>query len=411
MNLFKHFKNPSFVALVLLGFSAGLPFLLVGGTLSAWLDDARVDIKVIGFFAWIGLVRTFKFLLAPLVQSLTFGSLGLRRGWILFGQLGVATCLMLLSNSDPSQQLLQVAALCVGMTTFSVIQDIAIDAWLLERSTPETAGVLAAGYTLGYRLALLTAGAGALILADHLPWSSVYGLMSGLMLLGMFTTLCLQEPHVRRQPPVNPGLYQAVVEPFVEFFARLGKPALLILLFITCFKLSDQLIGVLANPFYKSLGFSKTEIAAISKVYGVLCSLGGAFVGGSLVAWLGLRWSLIFAAIGVAASNLSYTWMSGMGHQVWALTTLISLENFASGFAGVVFIAYLSSLVSRDHTATQYALMTALMSVPGVLLSGYSGVWVKQLGYGDFFAFTALAGVPSVLLAWWVTRPVAAKSP
>ena len=425
-------RHPAVVMLTFLGFSAGLPYLLTGDTLAAWQKDQGVDLAVIGFFAWIGLVRSFKFVLAPFVDQTRLpllSRLGQRRSWMLAGQLLIGLSLLAMAWLTPARSLGLFAALCVLLVVGSAVQDIAVDAVLIESAGPELRGLMAAGYTLGYRTAMLVAGAGSLFLADHLPWPLVYALMAGLVLVGVGTVLFIGEPAKHGARPVGvaerpaaerafgwlrehrPALAAslggtrggrffgaAFVAPFVEFFTRYGKRAVLLLLLAALFKLSDQMLGLMANPFYLSLGFTKSEIAAIRKLFGFAMTIAGAGLGGLAVARIGARKAVWIAAVAMPLSNLLFVWMAYQGHSRQAFIVLISGENLANGFAGAVFVAWLSGLVNQAFTATQYALLTSLAMLPGTFLAGFAGKLAKALGWPEFFLLTVVAGLPALVL-------------
>ncbi len=412
------------LALLFLGFSAGLPFLLIFATLSAWLREAGVSATTIGFFSWAGIMFSVKVVWAPVVDRVRLPGLtrrlGRRRAWMLVGQAGVAAGLLAIAASDPAEDVLALAVCAVIIAFFSATQDVAIDAFRIEAAAPEVQGAMAAAYVLGYRVALLTGGAGALYIAEFAAWSAAYASMAALMGVGMATVLAVREPVAegqRERPPdrlpaaldgrnlpprvaaAAAWLHGAVVCPFLEFFGRYGRTALLVLAFIGLYRLSDITMGVMANPFYIDLGFTKAEIASITKVVGFAMSIGGAGLGGLLVARFGVHKPLVLGAVLVAGTNLLFAWMAAAGPDLRLLTLTISADNLAGGLAGAVFIAYLSSLTATAYTATQYALFSSLMTLPGKLVGGFSGVVVDGLGYVTFFLGAAAVGVPAILLA------------
>jgi len=412
------------LALLLLGFSAGLPFLLIFATLSAWLREAGVSATTIGFFSWAGIMFSVKVVWAPVVDRLRLPGLtrrlGRRRAWMLVGQAGVAAGLLAIAASDPAQDVGRLAVCALVIAFFSATQDVAIDAFRIEAAAPEVQGAMAAAYVLGYRVALLTGGAGALYIAEFGSWPAAYTSMAALMGVGMATVLAVREPvgEAQRAPAPDrlPAALQgrnmprrlaravawfhgAVVCPFLEFFGRYGRTALLVLAFIGVYRLSDITMGVMANPFYIDLGFTKAEIASITKIVGFAMSVGGAGLGGLLVARYGVHRPLVLGALLVSATNLLFAGMAAHGADLRLLALTISADNLAGGLAGAVFIAYLSSLTATAYTATQYALFSSLMTLPGKLLGGFSGVVVDGLGYVAFFLGAAAVGVPAVLLA------------
>jgi PAT family beta-lactamase induction signal transducer AmpG len=424
------YTKPRVIALWFLGFSAGLPFLLVFSTLSAWLRDYDVSRSAIGFFAWIGITYSVKVLWAPVVDRLSLpglARLGQRRSWMLLGQLGIASGLTGMALFDPQSQLTSIALLALLVAFSSSTQDIAIDAYRIEAAIAEYQGAMSAAYIFGYRVALLVAGAGALYIADAVDWPSAYLAMAALMGIGIGTVLLVREPEHRpsesaqqtelelhRAAHISNGhnrwqrlqawFLDAVVAPFVEFFRRSGSIALWLLLFISVYRLSDITMGIMANPFYLDLGFSKSDIATIGKVYGFVMTIVGSMVGGLLVVRFGIYRPLLLGAVLVALTNLLFAQLAQVGAEISWLTLVISADNFSGGLSSTAFIAYLSSLTNRAYTATQYALFSSLMTLPGKFVSGFSGVVVDSSGYFSFFIYAALLGLPAILLAFWLLR-------
>ncbi|GAB5471250.1 MAG: MFS transporter [Rhodospirillales bacterium] len=425
------YGRPKVLVLLLLGFAAGLPFLLVFSTLSAWLHDAGVARADIGFFGWIGMTYSIKVVWSPIVDRVAFPVLtpwlGRRRGWMLAAQLGIAGGLVGMALLGPDTHLAIFALLAVLVAFSSATQDIALDAFRIETAPMEEQGALAAAYQLGYRIALLSSGAGALFIADGFGWEAAYLAMAVAMAVGMLTVLAVKEPppdlegEARRlaqwqaalvRAGVDAGrlakilawLATAVVAPFADFFKRHGLMALTILAFIGLFRISDLVMGIMANPFYLDLGFTKSQIAEVAKIYGFFMTIAGAALGGVAVARFGVLWPLLPGAIAVAVSNLFFAYLSTIGPDLGWLAATISADNLASGFAGTALIAYLSSLTSRAYTATQYALFSSFMTLPGKFISGFSGQQVDAWGYDVFFVYSACMGIPAVLLALYLIR-------
>ncbi len=410
--------------MIFLGFSAGLPFLLVFSTLSAWLRDEGVERSVIGFFSWIGVTYSIKVFWAPVVDRLALPFLtkflGKRRSWMLLAQLGIVVGLVGMGSSDSHSQLQQIALFAVWVAFCSATQDVVVDAYRIESVNPEYQGAMAATYVLGYRIALLVAGAGAFYIADYASWKVAYFVMAAAMSVGLVTTLCLKEPDhkhfdgrlsedvaVKRQNiwrRLSISFVDAVLHPFVEFFGRNGKVGLLILMLIAVYKMSDITMGVMANPFYLDLGFSKKDIADISKVFGFFMTIAGAAMGGVLVVRYGIMRPLLLGAVMVAATNLLFAVLAVSNPNLLLLAGVISADNLSGGIATSVFIAYLSSLTSTAYTATQYALFSSLMTLPAQLLGGFSGVVVDSYGYTVFFIYASTVGLPAIVLVLLLMR-------
>ncbi|MEN8720004.1 MAG: MFS transporter [Oceanococcaceae bacterium] len=408
------YRNPTVLAMLLLGFSAGLPFLLVFSTLSAWLAQLQISKATIGLFAWVGLTYSIKVVWAPVIDRWPLpglGRLGRRRGWMLLAQLGIVGGLLGIAATDPAESLTALAWWALLVAFSSATQDITVDAWRIEAAPPEQQGALAASYQLGYRIALIVAGAGCLLVASRAGWPAAYQVMALFGLVGVMTTLFVGD----RAPPrelstdsVLRGLQRAVVGPFVDFFARNGlATGGLILAFVGSFRLTDITMGVMANPFYLDMGYTLDQIAFVAKGYGVLMTIIGAMLGGVLVARLTAARALIVGGLLVIATNLCFAGLALYGEPALpGLVLVISADNLASGLAGTAFIAYLSGLTSVAYTATQYALFSSLFTLPGKLLAGGSGVVVETLGYVGFFFYTSLLGIPALLMIAVLLRRV-----
>ena len=387
----------------LLGFSSGLPFLLVSVTLALWLKESGIVLKDITMIASAGMTYAFKFVWAPLLDHWRlplFARLGQRRGWLLFAQLGVIVGLLAMALLTPHR--LEPFVMATLLVAFmGATQDIAVDAYRIEIAPPSAQGALVATYSLGYRLGLLVAGALALILADHIAWAWVYALMAVAMLLPVATTLTMGEPDVYRAVPATwrAAMREGVIDPFADFFRRYGWAlAGVTLLFILLFKLPEQSIGTIFNPFMRDMGFSKTEIGAVTKIYGVWIGIAGAFVGGAAVARWGAWRTLGVAIVLESCSNLFYLLLLNHHGSLPMLTVAISGQNFAEGLLGPPTVAFLSLLVNRQHTATQYALLSSLVNLPGKMLGFFAGGIVAVLGYGGYFAITVLSILPAMAL-------------
>ncbi len=369
----KVYLEPASLRMLLLGFSAGLPLLLVLGTLSFRLREAGIDRTTIGYLSWVGLAYAFKWVWAPLVDRLPIPlltqALGRRRSWLLLSQLAILLGLVAMSFNDPQVALTPVVWGALAVAFGSATQDIALDAFRIESAEVVGRRHWQQRYQTGYRLAMIWAGAGVLWLAaraqdpalaayQHGAWHTAYLVMAASMLLGVVTVLFSPEPQKRPMPPAKNAidwLRGALVEPFMDFVRRYRWQAVLILALIAIYRISDVVMGIMANPFYVDMGYSKDEVAAVTKIYGVIMTLAGAFVGGALAMRLGVMRVLMLGAVLSAASNLLFAALSSRGHDLTGLIFVISADNLASGIASAAFIAYLSSLTNINYSATQYA--------------------------------------------------------
>jgi PAT family beta-lactamase induction signal transducer AmpG len=428
--------RPGVRSMLFLGFSSGLPLLLVFGTLSFWLRKAGIERSTIGFLSWVALAYAFKWLWAPLVGHLRLPwltrLLGRRRAWMLLAQLGVITGLCGLALSDPQQSLATFAMLALLVSFSSATQDIVIDAYRIERAEIRLQGAMAASYMIGYRLAMITSGGGVLALVSWFnpvtgayeleSWSAAYFVMALLMLVGVVTVLVIGEPD--RQPDARTrelegaldqaiedqaGVYRpllqvtkwfwvAVICPFVDFVSRYRWQAVLVLALIATYRISDIVLGVISNVFYVDMGFSEGEVALIVNLFGIVMTLVGAMLGGLLVERMGVMKILLLGGVLAAMTNLLFAWLAGIGHNVAMLILVISADNLSAGLASAAFVAYLSSLTNVSYSAFQYALFSSVMLLLPKLIGGFSGVMVDNLGYVTFFLITTSLGVPVLLL-------------
>ena len=420
------YLEPASLRMFTLGFSAGLPLLLVLGTLSFWLREAGIDRTTIGYLSWVGLAYGFKWVWAPLVDRMPVPPLttllGRRRGWLLLSQMLVMAGLVGMAFNDPQQSLQPVVWCALAVAFGSATQDIALDAFRIESADADHQAALAASYQTGYRLAMIWAGAGVLWLASraetapladatqayqHGAWKTAYLVMAASMLVGVITVLLSPEPVHRPLPPARNAaewLQGALVEPFADFLRRYRGQAVLILALIATYRISDVVMGIMANPFYVDMGFTKAEVAAVTKIYGVIMTLAGAFLGGALAMRFGVMRVLMLGAVLSAASNLLFAWLAGFGHSVTGLIFVVSADNLAGGIASAAFIAYLSSLTNVNYSATQYALFSSMMLLLPKWVAGFSGRYVDAFGYEQFFVTTALMGVPVLALVWLASR-------
>ncbi|CUA94479.1 Major Facilitator Superfamily [Comamonas thiooxydans] len=418
---FKVYAQPTSLRMLALGFSAGLPLLLVLGTLSFWLREADIDRTTIGFLSWVGLAYAFKWVWSPLVDRLPLPALtrmlGRRRSWLLFSQLLIVAGLLGMSFMDPKQSL-QPLVLCAVLVAFgSATQDIALDAYRIESAKVDDQAALAATYQTGYRLAMIWAGAGVLWVAAQVQgdvqgymvqaWHVAYTAMAASMLVGMITVLLSPEPEARPMAPARNAaewIKGALIAPFADFIGRYRWQALLLLALIGLYRVSDVVMGIMANPFYVDMGYTKEEVAAVTKVFGVIMTLLGGFVGGTMAVRWGVMRVLMLGAVLSACTNILFAWLATRGHDVSALVWVVSADNLAGGIASAAFIAYLSGLTNVQYSATQYALFSSMMLLAPKWLAGFSGAFVDAYGYEAFFHTTALMGFPVLLLIFLASR-------
>ena len=478
----KVFLNIKSIRMLLLGFSSGLPILLVFSTLSVWLVKAGVSRSTITMFSWAALAYSFKFIWSPIIDSLRlpFSSYGHRKSWLLVSQLMVIFSLIFISYTDPAKTLILTAIGSVLIAFSSASQDIIIDAYRIESAPQKMQGALSSMYIAGYRIAMLVAGAGSLLLASYLGvdiynsnvWKTVYLTMAFLMVIGVLTTVYSPEPKVKRKisllsfneqfrflitfilaiiififiysfldnpftnkEPLEKFLYAlirisfcffgsgiliyllikinfvkkksatiAYFKPISDFLERYGRTALIILLLIGLYRIADIVMGVVANIFYLEKGYNVREIATYSKFFGVFATIIGGIIGGYSAIKIGTLRALFIGALIAAASNLLFAWLAVSEPNIDILITVITADNISSGFAGAAFVVYLSALTSIKFTATQYALFSSLMLLLPKVLAGYSGTIVDQIGYANFYIFTAIIGIPVLLLIFWIAR-------
>ena len=476
------FLNHKSIRMLFLGFSSGLPILLVFSTLSVWLVKAGVNRGMVTMFSWAGLAYSFKFIWTPIVDHLRlpFKKFGHRKSWLLVSQTMVIVSLIFISFTDPSKSLIYTAIGAVMIAFSSATQDIIIDAFRIESAPQRLQGALSAMYIAGYRTAMLVAGAGSLFLAAYLGaedynvkvWQTVYLCMAFLMLIGVLTTILSPEPKVRRESqlinfqhqlrfltsfliailffiitfsflenpftskePVEKFLFALVrliisffsssmaiyfliilklipkksafnvyTKPILDFIKRYGKTAIFILLLIALYRIADVVMGVVANIFYLEKGFNIKEIATYSKFFGVFATIAGGIIGGYSAIKFGTIRCLFFGALLAAASNLLFSWLAVSEPSIDLLIIVITADNVSSGFAGAAFVVYLSALTSIKFTATQYALFTSIMLFLPKVLAGYSGGIVDQIGYANFYIFTAIIGIPVLFLIVWIAK-------
>jgi MFS transporter, PAT family, beta-lactamase induction signal transducer AmpG len=419
---FKVYTEAPTLRMLTLGFSAGLPLLLVLGTLSFWLREAGINRATIGHLSWVGLAYGFKWCWAPLVDRLPIPLLtrllGRRRSWLLFSQAAIMAGLVGMALNDPKVSLMPVVWCALLVAVASATQDIALDAFRIESADTQRQAALAAAYQTGYRMAMIWAGAGVLWIAaraevanaanyQHAAWQTAYFCMAASMLVGSITVLLSAEPARKELPKaknVQEWLKSALVEPFADFLKRYQWQAALILALIAIYRISDVVMGIMANPFYVDMGYTKDEVAAVTKVFGVVMTLAGAFIGGVMSMRWGVMRVLMLGAVLSAVSNLLFAWLGTRGHDLNALVWVISADNLSGGIASAAFIAYLSGLTNVNYSATQYALFSSMMLLLPKFIAGFSGEFVDAYGYSTFFIGTSLLGIPVLFLVALAAR-------
>jgi PAT family beta-lactamase induction signal transducer AmpG len=402
------------IFIFLMGFASGLPLLLSGATLSIWLTEAGVSLTAIGLFALVGTPYNLKYLWAPFIDRVPIPMLskmlGRRRAWMLLIQVGLMVSIIALGLSKPDSAPEMTAFFALAVAFFSASQDIVIDAYRIEILDEDQQGAGAAMTQAGYRFGLLAAGAGALYLATDIDWSLVYALMAGLVLIGFITALCAPVPKTdkmveEKNQPAGGWFRSAVVAPFVEFFQRNNpQTAVAILVFILLYKFGDAFAGVMANPFYIRIGFSKIEIANVSKIFGVFATLLGVFSGGLVVKRFGILRSLLYCGILQMLSNLMFAAQAALGPHVGFLVLTIGLENLSGGMGSAAFVAYLSVLCNTAYTGTQFALFTSFMAFGRTWLSAVSGWIADQTDWVTFFVISTFVALPGLLMLLWMIK-------
>ncbi len=424
-------RRPKVLAMLLLGFSSGLPLYLVGNTMGYWMRENGSELSAIGFLSWVGLAYTLKFLWAPVIDKTNvplLGRLGHRRGWMVLSQVVVALGLAGMAIVQPEGGLVTFGVLALIAAFASATQDIVVDAWRIEiADDAEELGLLTSGTQFGYRTALLVTDALILILATYVGWALSYWAMAALMGVGLCAALFLaREPAASQRPEVTAhaplwtvsGLWDAIAGPFLAFFKTHGQWALLMLAAISLYRLPDFVMGPMNNPFYADIGISKEFVGEVRASIGLATSLLGIAAAGISAVRFGFVPTLLAGAILGPGSNAAFTWVAYAGGDHGVFAVAMAIDGFSTGFAGTALVAYMSSLTSVGYTATQYALLSSFYALLGKLLKGFSGVAVEQLavgrtlidGYALFFLGTALAGIPALLLCLWLSRRMRAAT-
>jgi PAT family beta-lactamase induction signal transducer AmpG len=400
-----YFK-PVVFGMVALGFSAGLPYQLIFFTFAFWLRDVGVDHATIGFLSWIGVLYAMKIFLSFVVDRfplpLLTSRLGKRRCWMLFSQICIAAGLVGMSLYDPSTQLPQLTFLAIVIIFSSAIQDVVVDAYRIEAVNADYQGAMSAAYVTGYRIALLTSGAGALYIAEYSSWKTAYFLMASTMIIGIVATFFIREPDhpVVEKELLFDNVLKNMLSPFIEFFQRNGRGwGFVILLFVGIYKMSDITLSVMSGSFYMDLGFTKSEIANVTKVFSFFAAIVGATFGGILVVRFSVIKPLLFGTVAASVTNLLFVALAVSKPTLTWLAIVVTADSFFASMATTILIAYLSSLINKEYTATQYALFSSLITLPSQTVGGFSGMIVDYYGYPIFFIYTTAVGLPAILLA------------
>jgi PAT family beta-lactamase induction signal transducer AmpG len=381
-----------------MGFASGLPLLLTVSVMQAWMTEEGVDLATIGLFALVGLPYTLKFLWAPALDRYTPQLLGRRRGWLLISQACLILSILALSLSRPQESVLLLGITAILLTFFSASQDVVIDAYRREALPENELGLGASLYVNGYRVGMLLASGGGLILADFISFPQVYQVMAAIMLLGVMTTLFAPEPE---NPAGRPkSLREAVIDPFVEYFSR--QDAVLILLFILLYKVGDTMASHMSTPFYLDIGFSRSEIGTLVKLFGFWATIAGGFIGGLILLRVSIYKGLVIFGVLQGLSTAGFALLALVGHNLGALAAVITFENVSGGLGTAAYVAFMASLTNKRFTATQYALLSSFMGVPRVIVASPTGLMADTMGWVPFFIFCALIALPGLLLLRWL---------
>lgn len=413
LKIYKYYFSKKLIFIFLMGIASGIPLYLILSTLMIWLTRENIDLSTIGLFSLTQIPWSLKFLWAPIIDyykiPFLHNYLGKRKSWLLMTQFFLIISIILLGTNDPTSELFYTAFFALLVSFFSATQDIIIDAYRIEILQESDQGAGAAMTQAGYRVGGIIAGAGALYSREIMEWKTVFLLIALLTLILMILTLFApqnKELSIKKSKASNIGNYLLIfIKPLKEFFNRNSLlNTMLILLFILFFKLGDVIAGVMANPFYVKLGFSNIEIANASKLYGVIATLFGVFIGGWLVKKIGIIKSLFLAGFLQIISNLLFVILSKIGPDYIFLIVTVSGENISGGLGSAAFVAYLSILCNKQYTATQYALLSSIMGIARTFLSSPSGYLVNFLGWSNFFLLSLLFGIPGILILIWMQR-------
>lgn len=403
----KVFRSRKMAAILLLGFSSGLPLYLTNRTLLAWMTVAGVDLTTIGLFSLASLPYSLKFLWSPLIDRFSLPFLGRRKGWVLATQLTLACAIALMALARPpgGLELLAINALVIAF--LSATQDITVDAYTVDISEKSEVGAVSGTKVLGYRLAMIAAGGGALVMADHMSWQTVYLLFGLAMLLLAAASTRVAEPGMHNRPPAT--LREAVRMPMTDFFARFGKThGMFILAFILLYRLGDSMIGGMTTPFLIQTGFSQTDVGVVLGGLGVLATIAGVLAGGAVMANIGINRCLWVFGFFQAASNFAYLLLAYSGRSYSIMVASIVVENLCYGLATAALVGFVMSLCNPQFSATQYALLSSLIAAGRDILAAPSGSLAEVAGWPAFFAVSIIASAPGLILlaffAPWTER-------
>ena len=409
ITLLKTLKEKRMVVVLLLGFASGLPIMLLYKSLKIWLRREGVDLTAIGYFSWVTLPYSFKFIWSPFFDRFVPFRFGRRKSWLLITQLGLIVSLLALGLTDPSLSIPAIVAAAIMVCFFSASQDIVVDAYRREILPDNELGVGAAIGVYGYRVAMLVASGFGLWIVDETTWGltfqQMFFIMAGIMGVGIITTLFLSEPPLYGSPPKD--MRQAIIDPFVEFFKKEG--AIVILLFIMLFKIGDAMVGSMLSPFYVDVGFTNAQIGAVGSGLGFFSTMAGLFIGGAILFRFGYHQPMLLFALLQAASTLSFILLTKTGANLYALSGVVFFEDFSSGMGTAALVAFMSTMTHRRFTATQYALFSSLDAVGRTFFSGFSGKIITSIGYENFFIFGAVIAIPGMLLLlkmWQIQKNV-----
>jgi len=393
-SLLKSIASRRMLVSFIMGFASGLPLLLTITVLQAWMQDEGVDLTVIGLFALVGLPYTVKFLWAPFLDRFTLSFLGRRKGWLLVAQLALVLATATLGLTNPGQNPWMVACAAFLVTFFSASQDIVIDAYRREDLEDRELGLGSSLYVNGYRIGMLLASGGGLIMADHMSFTMVYFIMAACMLPGIITTVLTPEPETPKGTPTN--MKEAVLDPLVEYFSREG--AVWILAFILLYKVGDTMASAMTTPFYLDIGFSKSEIGTVVKLFGFWATIIGGLIGGVIMLRMGINRALWIFGVLQGVSTAGFALLAKIGHNIPALAGVIAFENLSGGMGTAAYVAFMASITNKKFTATQYALLSSLMGIPRVIASAPTGYFAKHMGWFSFFMACAIVAIPGMLL-------------